>query len=129
MLIDSRMANFYGDFTPMIFCLINLTDRSTGHGFRIKLFENFFDFFTIIFFEIFPSFFIRMFRSILSQVYKLLCHLRTNNISSMTEVLEGLDPYNSCSLYCRDEQVIPKVLSSFEKDEWQSEDGRNKDDP
>jgi len=102
MLIDSWMTNFDSHFAPMIFCFVYLTYWSTCHWLRIKLFKNLFNLFSVVFFEVSSSFTIRMLWGILSQMNEFVCHFRANDISSMTQILEGFNPYNSCSLYCWD---------------------------
>jgi hypothetical protein len=60
---------------------------------------------------------------------ELLSHFWSDDISSMTEVLESFNPDNSGPFDGRDEEVEPEILSFLEEQQGETADGGNEDDP
>lgn len=60
---------------------------------------------------------------------KLLGHFWADDISSMAQVLECLNPDYACSLNCGDEEIKPEPLCFLEEYEGEATNGRSKDEP
>ena len=115
MFIYIWMSHLYCYLFSFILCLVYLTYRSGSDWFWIKLLKDIFDVFTIIFLEILSCCLKGMKRCILSQILNFSCHIRTNDISSVTKILKSFDEDNSGSFDCFDEKTEPIVLCFIKK--------------
>ena len=124
VFLNSRMSNFDCNFFSFISSFINLTNWSRSKRCLIKLLENLLNFLPIQKLKIFPSLLKRMLWSIFPQVYKLFCHLRSNNIPTMTHILKSFDPDHSCILYWLNKNIHPETSCFFEIFQWQQQQNR-----
>lgn len=60
---------------------------------------------------------------------KLFSHLRSDYISTMTQILKCLNPNDSCSFNCGHEKIKPESLSFFEEQKGKTANRRNEDHP
>jgi hypothetical protein len=60
---------------------------------------------------------------------KLFSHFRSDDISSMTQVLKCLNPNDSCSFDCGDKEIEPDPLSFFKQQKGKTANRRNEDYP
>lgn len=64
---------------------------------------------------------------IFPEVTQTFRHLWADDVSAVTEILEGFDPDHSCPLYCRYKQVQPHLLSAFKHLERERDDRGQED--
>ena len=65
---------------------------------------------------------------VLSKVGKFVGQIRTNDISSMTQVLESLDKDHSWTFHSLNEKTKPVILSPIEEQKRREYDGGREDD-
>lgn len=64
---------------------------------------------------------------ILSQILEFMCHLRSDDISAVTQVLKSLDEDHSSPFDGLHEEISPVVLGSLEEKQGKEQDGRRED--
>lgn len=100
VLVDLRVAHLHSHFVSLVDPPVHLahrprSDRDFFEGVKYLLNR-----FPEGYFEDFLSFFVAVLGSVFPEVPESICHFWSNDISSVTEVLEGLDPDHSCFLNC-----------------------------
>lgn len=124
MFIHIRVSNLHGYFFTFVFGTINLTYWSRSYGNRIKLFKNVFYLAAIWFLEVLFCGLKGMGWSIFSQVFELVCHIWTYNISPVTEILKSFDKDHSRALDSLHKELKPIILCFFKEKKRREYNGR-----
>lgn len=115
MLIDIRVPDLDSHFSSSIFGSVDLTHWAWGDGNRVKLLEDVLNGAAILLLEVLSSGFEWMSGCVLPQILEFVGQLRSNNISAMAQVLEGLDEDDSRPFHSFDEEIQPIVLGAIKK--------------
>lgn len=77
-----------------------------------------------MFLEAFHCFLERVLRRILSEMRKLLSHVRPDDVPSMAHILKRFNPDHSSPFYSPDKEIKPEIFHKFEVAEGKEDDHR-----
>lgn len=101
--------------------LVDLAYGSRGNGHRVELIKYVADLLPKLSFEAVASHFVAVLGRILPEFDEFLGHVLAYHVASVTEILEGLDPYDPGSSDTLHKQVYPPVLRGVKHPQGQSD--------
>ena len=100
---------------------VDLRDRARRHWFPLEVLKDLVDGLAVHpLYRLFRTFQLVHGRT-LPQHYELLRHVLADYVSAVAQVLEGLDPHESCALYAPKEDVEPAVPGPLPKAQGQQD--------
>lgn len=115
------MADLNRDSLAFILGFIDLADWAWGNGDRIKLLEDLIDIFSELGLESLGSILELVAWSLLPKVHESHSHFFADDVPSVTEVLEALNPDDPGSFDGPYEQREPDILSPPKEVQWQQQ--------